>query len=69
VLRTASRVVVPEPVVTEVDYFLRDNRTAMYDLVAELLDPATTLEYHVATPEDVARAVELDRSFTNSRSA
>jgi predicted nucleic acid-binding protein len=59
----APRVVVPGPVLTEVDYFLRDNRPAMRQLVAELFNPATTLEYHHATPEDILRAMQLDQKF------
>lgn len=62
-LAAAPRVVVPGPVLTEVDYFLRDNRPAMRQLVAELFDPGTTLEYHHATPEDIVRAIELDQKF------
>jgi uncharacterized protein len=62
-LATASQVVVPEPVLTEVDYFLRDNRPAMRQLVGELFDPGTTLEYHHATPEDIVRAIQLDQQF------
>jgi predicted nucleic acid-binding protein len=50
-------------VLTEVDYFLRDNRPAMRQLVAELFNPATTLEYHHATPEDILRAMQLDQKF------
>lgn len=62
-LATASRIVVPGPVLTEVDYFLRDNRPAMRQLVVELFDPRTTLEYHHATPEDILRAIQLDQKF------
>jgi predicted nucleic acid-binding protein len=62
-LATAPRIVVPGPVLTEVDYFLRDNRPAMRQLVAELFNPVTTLEYHHATPEDILRAMQLDQKF------
>jgi uncharacterized protein len=62
-LATASRVVVPGPVLTELDYFLRGNRPAMRQLVAELFNPRTTLEYHPATPDDIVRAIQLDQKF------
>ena len=62
-LATAARVVVPGPVLAEVDYFLRDNRPAMRQLVTELFNPRTTLEYHHATPEDILRAIQLDQKF------
>lgn len=63
VLATASRVVVPGPVLTELDYFLRGNRPAMRQLVSELFDPRTTLEYQPATPDDILRAIQIDQKF------
>ena len=67
-LATASRVVVPGPVLTEVDYFLRDNRPAMRQLVAELFDPGTTLEYHHATQRTSCGPFNSTRSSTGLRS-
>lgn len=37
-LRAASRVIVPALVLAEVDYFLRDNRPAMQELVADIFE-------------------------------
>jgi predicted nucleic acid-binding protein len=62
-LRTASRVIVPALVLAEVDYFLRGNRAAMRALVSDIFDPATAYEFEATTPEDVARAMALDRKF------
>jgi predicted nucleic acid-binding protein len=62
-LHTARAVIVPALVLAEVDYFLRDHRAAMRKLIAELFDPATTYEYEVARPADIARALELDAKF------
>jgi len=62
-LATASRVVVPAAVLIEVDYFLRGNRPAMRQLVEEIFDPATTLEYQPTTADDIARAMVLDQKF------
>ena len=61
-LGTASRVVVPTPVLVEVDYFLRANRPAMRQLVDELFDPTTTLAFELTTEDDFLRAMEIDRS-------
>lgn len=60
---TASSVVVPALVLSEVDYFLRDDRTTMRRLVAELLDPSTTYELEPVQPADLVRAVHLDQKF------
>ncbi len=62
-LAAASRVVVPAAVIVEVDYFLRANRPAMRQLVEELFDPTTTLDFQPTTEEDVVRAMELDQKF------
>jgi hypothetical protein len=35
----------------------------MRQLVAELFNPVTTLEYHHATPEDILRAMQLDQKL------
>jgi hypothetical protein len=35
----------------------------MRQLVAEVFNPATTFEYHHATPEDILRAMQLDQKF------
>jgi predicted nucleic acid-binding protein len=55
--------VVPAAVLVEVDYFLRANRPAMRQLVDELFDPTTTLDFQPTTEEDVVRAMELDQKF------
>ena len=62
-LTTASVVVVPALVLAEVDYFLRDQRSAMRKLVGEIFDPATRYEYELPLPVDIARALELDARF------
>lgn len=62
-LRTASRVAVPALVMAEVDYFLRGNRPAMRDLVADIFDPTTAYDFQPTTAEDVARAMTLDAKF------
>lgn len=62
-LREASAVIVPALVLAEVDYFLRDHRTAMRKLVAEIFDPKTTYELEVTTPVDIVRAMALDAKF------
>jgi predicted nucleic acid-binding protein len=62
-LRTASRVLAIDLVLVEVDYFLREERPAMRQLVAEIFDPETTYEYVSTLPEDIARALTLDAKF------
>ncbi len=62
-LARASRVVVPAAVLVEVDYFLRANRPAMRQLLEELFDPTTTLDFQPTVEEDVLRAAELDQKF------
>jgi hypothetical protein len=47
----------------EVDYFLRENRPAMRQLVDELVDPTTTLDLEPTTEHDVLRALGLDQKF------
>ncbi|MFY9824560.1 MAG: PIN domain-containing protein [Thermoanaerobaculia bacterium] len=64
-LTQASAVIVPALVLTEVDYFLRDERPAMRKLIAELLDPATTYELEPVIPTDLVRALEIDVKFAN----
>ena len=62
-LTSASRVILPGLVLLEVDYFLRDNRSAMRKLVAEVFDPATRYEYELPLPSDLVRALEFDAKF------
>lgn len=62
-LRTASRVVIPALVLVEVDYFLRRNRRAMHELLAEIFDRRTTYEFQATIEEDITRAIELDQKF------
>ena len=63
VLTSASLVIVPALVLAEVDYFLRDERTAMRKLIAEIFDPGTRYEYASPLPADLVRALELDAKF------
>jgi uncharacterized protein len=63
-LTTASAVIVPALVLSEVDYFLRRERRAMRKLVAELLDPAITYELEPVLPEDLVRAMVIDAKFS-----
>jgi predicted nucleic acid-binding protein len=51
--------VIPAAVLVEVDYFLRANRPAMRQLVDELFDPTTTLDFQPTTEDDVGRAMEI----------
>lgn len=62
-LRTAPRIIVPALVLAEVDYFLRGNRPAIRELVADIFDPSTTYEFQPTTPDDIARAMALDQKF------
>jgi predicted nucleic acid-binding protein len=62
-LTSASLVIVPGLVLAEVDYFLREDRTAMRKLVAEIFDPKTRYEYELPLPSDIVRALELDAKF------
>jgi predicted nucleic acid-binding protein len=63
VLTAASAVIVPALVLAEVDYFLRENRAAMRNLVAEIFDPKTRYEYEMPLPSDLVRALEFDAKF------
>lgn len=64
VLTSASLVLVPGLVLAEVDYFLREDRSAIRKLVAEIFDPATRYQYELPLPSDIVRALELDATFT-----
>ena len=63
VLITAAAVIVPGLVLSEVDYFLRNERKIMRKLIAEIFDPATRYENEVLLPADIARALELDAKY------
>lgn len=63
VLTTANLVIVPTLVLAEVDYFLRENRPAMRELVAEIFDPGTRYEYEPLLPSDIVRALQFDARF------
>ena len=63
ILTSAAVVIVPALVLAEVDYFLRADRKAMRELVAQIFDPATRYEYELCLPFDIARALELDARF------
>jgi predicted nucleic acid-binding protein len=65
VLTSASVVILPALVLGEVDYFLRENRSAMRKLVGEVFDPATRYEYELPLPSDIVRALEIDAKFRN----
>ena len=63
VLTSAARILVPGLVLAEVDYFLRNSRTAMRKLVAEIFGTGTRYEYELALPSDLVRALEFDARF------
>lgn len=62
-LTSASLIIVPALILAEIDYFLREDRAALRQLVAEIFDPATRYEYEPPLPSDVARGLELDAKF------
>jgi len=64
-LREASAVIVPALILSEVDYFLREERRAMRKVIAEILDPKTTYELEPVLPADLVRALEIDAKFAN----
>ncbi|MDQ2898653.1 MAG: PIN domain-containing protein [Acidobacteriota bacterium] len=63
ILTSSAAVIVPGLVLAEVDYFLRDDRRAMRQLIGEIFDPRTRYEYELPLPSDIARALELDAKF------
>jgi len=65
ILKSARLIIVPGLVLAEVDYFLREDRSAMRKLIAEMFDPATGYDYEPPRPSDIARALELDAKFKN----
>ena len=65
ILKSARLIIVPGLVLAEVDYLLRENRSAMRKLIAEIFDPATRYDYESPLPSDIARALELDAKFKN----
>lgn len=60
----ATLVAVPALVLVEADSFLRENRAAIRNLVAELSDARTRYEYEFPLASDIVRA--LDRVLTMS---
>jgi len=64
-LVAASRIVVPDVVLVEVDYFLRRERGAMRKLVADILAPETTYELAMTEPVDLVRALHIDARFAS----
>jgi predicted nucleic acid-binding protein len=64
-LRSATAVIVPAPVLVEIDYFLRGERAAMRKLVSEIFDPATRYDYEPASPSDIVRALYFDAKFSD----
>ena len=62
-LTSASRILIPGLVLAELDYFLREKRTAMRKLVAEVFDAGTRYEYELPLPSDLVRALEFDSRF------
>ncbi len=63
VLTSTKLVIVPALVLAEVDYFLRDKRSVMRKLMAEIFDPETRYDYEPPIPVDLIRALELDARF------
>lgn len=63
VLEEATAVLVPDLVLAEVDYFLRNEREGMRRLVADILDPASTYELVMTDPVDLVRALHIDVRF------
>ena len=49
------------------DYFLRDNRSAMRKLLAEVFDAGTRYEYELPLPSDLVQALEFDAKFKDLR--
>jgi len=66
-LTAASAVIIPDLVLAEVDYFLRDERGAMRKLIAEVFDPATRYEFEAVSPADIVRGLQLDAKFEELR--
>lgn len=62
-LTSASRAIVPAPILPEVDWHLRKRRREMQRLLREVAEGR--YEYVEATLADVDRAVELDRKFAD----
>ena len=56
---------VPGLVIAEVDYFLRDERSAMRTFMQDLARGAFT--YAAPTPAQLARAMEIDRRYADLR--
>ena len=53
----------PALILAEVDYFLRDQRSAMRKLMGEVFDLGTRYQYEFPLPTDIVRALELDARF------
>ena len=62
VLVTASVVVVPALVLAEVDYFLREDRSVMRKLIAEIFDPRTRYEDELPFPFAPSNSTPSSRS-------
>jgi hypothetical protein len=63
ILTSASLIIVPPLVLAEVDYFLRDKRSAMRKLMAEIFDPQTRYDHEPSILLDMIRALEFDARF------
>ncbi|MBI2060136.1 MAG: hypothetical protein HYT87_10225 [Nitrospirae bacterium] len=63
VLTSARVVIVPGLVLAEVDYFLRENRSAMRRLITDVFDARTRYEYELPLASDIVRALEFDARF------
>jgi predicted nucleic acid-binding protein len=64
-LSASRRILVPDLVLAEVDYFLRRERLGMRKLVADILDPETPYELVVTEPPDLVRALHIDARFAS----
>ena len=62
-LTAARLVIVPGLILAEVDSFLRSDRAAMRQLIAEVFDPRTRYEYDRPMPSDLVRPLEIDAKF------
>lgn len=60
-LTSARRVIVPAPILPEVDWHLRRQRRAMHRLLREIAEGR--YEYVEATRADLQRALAIDRKF------
>jgi uncharacterized protein len=65
ILSASRRILVPDLVLAEIDYFLRRERVGMRKLVADILDPETPYELVLTEPPDLVRALHIDARFAS----